>query len=225
MTNIRQVIARRLLESKTTIPHYFLTVEVNMDSIAKLRKELNTMLEKEKVKLSVNDFIIKASALACRRIPQANSSWQGTFIRQYDAVDMSVAVATDSGLITPIVFRADTKGLATINQEVKELAEKARSGTLQPHEFQGGTFTISNLGMYGIKNFSAIINPPQSCILAIGGSQNKLVLDEDSSKGFRTTAVMSVTLSCDHRVVDGAIGALWLAEFRKFMENPEMMLI
>ncbi|XP_045226963.2 dihydrolipoyllysine-residue acetyltransferase component of pyruvate dehydrogenase complex, mitochondrial isoform X2 [Macaca fascicularis] len=175
-------------------------------------------------KISVNDFIIKASALACLKVPEANSSWMDTVIRQNHVVDVSVAVSTPAGLITPIVFNAHIKGLETIANDVVSLAAKAREGKLQPHEFQGGTFTISNLGMFGIKNFSAIINPPQACILAIGASEDKLV-PADNEKGFDVASMMSVTLSCDHRVVDGAVGAQWLAEFRKYLEKPVTMLL
>ncbi|XP_055129086.1 dihydrolipoyllysine-residue acetyltransferase component of pyruvate dehydrogenase complex, mitochondrial isoform X6 [Symphalangus syndactylus] len=175
-------------------------------------------------KISVNDFIIKASALACLKVPEANSSWMDTVIRQNHVVDVSVAVSTPAGLITPIVFNAHIKGLETIANDVVSLATKAREGKLQPHEFQGGTFTISNLGMFGIKNFSAIINPPQACILAIGASEDKLV-PADNEKGFDVASMMSVTLSCDHRVVDGAVGAQWLAEFRKYLEKPITMLL
>ncbi|XP_048728160.2 dihydrolipoyllysine-residue acetyltransferase component of pyruvate dehydrogenase complex, mitochondrial-like [Ostrea edulis] len=225
LTGMRKTIAKRLLESKQTVPHYYLTIDVNMDNIIQLRKELNEVLSKDKVKLSVNDFIIKASALSCKKVPEANSSWQGDYIRQYNSVDVNVAVATDAGLITPIVSRADIKGLSNINQDVLLLAAKAKEGKLQPHEFQGGTFTISNLGMFGIKSFSAVINPPQACILAVGGAEKRLVVDEDSNSGYNTANMMSVTLSCDHRVVDGAVGAQWLAEFKKFMEKPETMLL
>ncbi|NP_001358970.1 dihydrolipoyllysine-residue acetyltransferase component of pyruvate dehydrogenase complex, mitochondrial isoform 12 [Homo sapiens] len=175
-------------------------------------------------KISVNDFIIKASALACLKVPEANSSWMDTVIRQNHVVDVSVAVSTPAGLITPIVFNAHIKGVETIANDVVSLATKAREGKLQPHEFQGGTFTISNLGMFGIKNFSAIINPPQACILAIGASEDKLV-PADNEKGFDVASMMSVTLSCDHRVVDGAVGAQWLAEFRKYLEKPITMLL
>ncbi|KAJ8321937.1 hypothetical protein KUTeg_000408 [Tegillarca granosa] len=220
-----QTIAKRLLESKQTIPHYYLTIDVNVDNVIQLRKELNEILSKDNIKLSVNDFIIKASALSCRKVPEANSSWMDSFVRQYNTVDVNVAVATSSGLITPIVFRADSKGLSSINQDVVALAAKAREGKLQPQEFQGGTFTISNLGMYGIKSFSAVINPPQACILAVGGADKRLVVDEDTDLGYRSANMMSVTLSCDHRVVDGAVGAQWLAEFKKFMEKPERMLL
>lgn len=225
LSSIRQVIARRLLQSKQTVPHYYLSVDVNMDSVLKLRTELNEILSKENKKLSVNDFIVKASALACKKVPAVNSSWQDTFIRQYNTVDVSIAVSTDSGLITPIVFGADKKGLAAISTETKSLAEKARIGKLRPEEFQGGTFTISNLGMFGIKSFSAIINPPQSCILAVGATESAVVPDADSDSGYNIAKIMAVTLSCDHRVVDGAVGAQWLSEFKKYLEKPQTMLL
>lgn len=224
ISNIRKVIAQRLMQSKQTIPHYYLSVDVNMDQVLELRKELNAEVKAQNIKLSVNDFIIKASALACLKVPECNSSWLDTVIRQNHVVDVSVAVSTASGLITPIVFNAHTKGLVAISSDVSALAGKAREGKLQPHEFQGGTFTISNLGMFGVKNFSAIINPPQSCILAVGGSEKRL-MPADNEKGFDVASMMSVTLSCDHRVVDGAVGAQWLAEFRKFLEKPVTMLL
>jgi len=225
VSNIRGVIAKRLLQSKQTIPHYYLSVDVNMDSIMSLRQEFNSLLGKDGGKLSVNDFIIKAAALACQKVPEVNSSWQDTFIRQYQTVDVSVAVSTDKGLITPIVFNAERKGLATISENVRSLAAKAREGKLQPHEFQGGTFSISNLGMFGVRNFTAIINPPQSCILAVGGTEKRLVADPSSEQGFRAANIVTVTLSCDHRVVDGAVGAQWLAAFKNFLEKPNTMLL
>uniref|UniRef100_A0A669C4F2 Acetyltransferase component of pyruvate dehydrogenase complex n=1 Tax=Oreochromis niloticus TaxID=8128 RepID=A0A669C4F2_ORENI len=224
ISNIRKVIAQRLMQSKQTIPHYYLSVDVNMDQVLELRKELNAEVKAQNIKLSVNDFIIKASALACLKVPECNSSWMDTVIRQNHVVDVSVAVSTASGLITPIVFNAHIKGLTSISSDVMALAGKARDGKLQPHEFQGGTFTISNLGMFGVKNFSAIINPPQACILAVGGSEKRL-MPADNEKGFDVANMMSVTLSCDHRVVDGAVGAQWLAEFRKFLEKPVTMLL
>ncbi|XP_072302263.1 dihydrolipoyllysine-residue acetyltransferase component of pyruvate dehydrogenase complex, mitochondrial [Eucyclogobius newberryi] len=224
ISNIRKVIAQRLMQSKQTIPHYYLSVDVNMDQVLELRKELNAEVKAQNIKLSVNDFIIKASALACLKVPECNSSWLETVIRQNHVVDVSVAVSTPNGLITPIVFNSHIKGLAAISSDVAALAAKAREGKLQPHEFQGGTFTISNLGMFGIKNFSAIINPPQACILAVGGSEKRL-LPADNEKGFDVASMMAVTLSCDHRVVDGAVGAQWLAEFRKFLEKPVTMLL
>lgn len=224
ISNIRKVIAQRLMQSKQTIPHYYLSIDVNMGEILHLRKELNEVTKSDNVKLSVNDFIIKASALSCLKIPEANSSWMDTVIRQNHVVDVSVAVSTPAGLITPIVFNAHIKGLASISKDVGSLAVRAREGKLKPHEFQGGTFTVSNLGMYGIKNFSAIINPPQACILAVGGTENRLI-PADNEKGFDVANMMSVTLSCDHRVVDGAVGAQWLAEFKKFLEKPTTMLL
>ncbi|KAG8172530.1 hypothetical protein JTE90_025226, partial [Oedothorax gibbosus] len=177
------VIARRLVQSKQTIPHYYLSVDITMDRILRLRSELNEMLSKDGVKLSVNDLFVKAAALACKKVPEVNSSWMDTFIRQYHTVDVSVAVSTDAGLITPIVFNADSKGLSAISSDTKTLAGKARAGKLRPEEFQGGTFTISNLGMFGIKNFTAVINPPQSCILAVGGTENAIVPDSSTDKG------------------------------------------
>nr|CAG4644923.1 EOG090X08YX [Leptodora kindtii] len=225
VTNIRGVIAKRLLQSKQTIPHYYLTVDVNMDSVMSLRQDFNTLLGKDGGKLSVNDFIIKAASLACRKVPDVNSAWHDTFIRQYQTVDVSVAVSTDRGLITPIVFNAERKGLATISQDVRNLAAKARDGKLQPHEFQGGTFSISNLGMFGVRHFTAIINPPQSCILAVGATEKRMIVDESSEQGFRSGHVVTVTLSCDHRVVDGAVGAQWLAAFKNYLEKPTTMLL
>ncbi|XP_021701071.1 dihydrolipoyllysine-residue acetyltransferase component of pyruvate dehydrogenase complex, mitochondrial isoform X2 [Aedes aegypti] len=225
VSNIRGVIAKRLLESKTTIPHYYLTVDVNMDKINKLRSKFNKQLENDGVKLSINDFIIKAAALACKKVPEANSAWMDTVIRQFDAVDVSVAVSTDRGLITPIVFSADRKGLSDISKDVKNLAAKARDGKLQPQEFQGGTFSVSNLGMFGVTHFCAIINPPQSCILAVGGTQKRIVPDKDSEQGWKESDYVAVTLSCDHRTVDGAVGARWLQHFRQFLEDPHSMLL
>uniref|UniRef100_A0A0V0G973 Acetyltransferase component of pyruvate dehydrogenase complex n=1 Tax=Triatoma dimidiata TaxID=72491 RepID=A0A0V0G973_TRIDM len=222
VSNIRAIIAKRLLQSKNTIPHYYLTVDCCMDEIMSLRKNLNTALEKEKIKLSVNDFIIKATALACHKVPEANSAWMDTFIRQYNTVDVSVAVSTDRGLITPIVFNADIKGLIEISNDVKVLAKKAREGKLKPQEFQGGTISVSNLGMFGVDHFCAIINPPQACILAIGTTNGRMV----PVKGVGVAKnFMTVTLSADHRIVDGAVGAHWLAAFKKLIEEPYKMLL
>jgi len=175
--------------------------------------------------LSFNDFVIKATALASKKVPEANSSWHGSFIRQYDSVDCSVAVATDKGLITPIVPQADRKGIVDINKTIKDLAAKARDGKLQPHEFQGGTITVSNLGMFGVTHFCAVINPPQSCILAVGGLQQRIVPDKNSEQGWKQSDYISVTLSCDHRTVDGAVGARWLQNFQQFLEDPQNMLL
>ncbi|XP_053982499.1 dihydrolipoyllysine-residue acetyltransferase component of pyruvate dehydrogenase complex, mitochondrial isoform X2 [Hylaeus volcanicus] len=224
VSNIRAVIAKRLLESKQSIPHYYLSIDIKMDAALEMREQFNKMLEKDKVKLSVNDIIIKGMAMACKKVPEGNSAWMGDVIRQYNNVDVSVAVSTDNGLITPIVFGADTKGIVQISKDVKALAAKAREGKLQPQEFQGGTITVSNLGMFGIKNFSAIINPPQSIILAVGTTETRLI-PAKNEKGFTTAQYMSVTASCDHRTVDGAVGAQWLAAFKSLMENPTTMLL
>ncbi|KAJ8322739.1 pyruvate dehydrogenase complex dihydrolipoamide acetyltransferase component (E2) [Batrachochytrium dendrobatidis] len=224
LSNVRKVIASRLTQSKSTIPHFYLTVQINVDKILKLREALN----KEgngKYKLSVNDFTIKASALALKDVPEVNSAWHDTFIRQSHSADIAVAVATETGLITPIIHSAEGKGLAAISNQTKELAEKARAGKLVPHEYQGGTFTISNLGMFGVQHFTAIINPPHAAILAVGGIEDKLVLDDLAPKGFRVQKTMNVTLSNDHRVVDGAVGAKWLQRFKQYLENPLTMLL
>ncbi|KAL9539494.1 hypothetical protein MBANPS3_010223 [Mucor bainieri] len=223
-TSMRKIIASRLSESKQQVPHYYLTVEINMDKTNKLREVLNKSAE-GKYKLSVNDFVVKASALALKSVPEVNAAWQGDFIRQYNSADICVAVATPAGLITPIVTAAETKGLSTISSQVKDLATRARDGKLAPQEYQGGSFTISNLGMFGVSNFTAIINPPQSCILAVGGAQQKVVADETTESGFAVRNVMEVTLSADHRVVDGAVGATWLQAFKGFMENPLKMML
>ncbi|XP_015119481.1 dihydrolipoyllysine-residue acetyltransferase component of pyruvate dehydrogenase complex, mitochondrial [Diachasma alloeum] len=224
VSNIRGVIAKRLSESKQTIPHYYLSIDIRMDSALAMREQFNKLLEKEKVKLSVNDLIIKAIAMACKKVPEGNSAWMGDVIRQYDNVDVSVAVSTDAGLITPIVFGADWKGLVQISKDVKALAAKAREGKLQPQEFQGGTITISNLGMFGVKNFSAIVNPPQSIILAVGTTEARLI-PANNERGFTTAQYMTVTASCDHRTVDGAVGAQWLSALKSLLENPSTMLL
>lgn len=216
---MRKTIGKRLTESKSQVPHYYLTVEINMDRLLKLRQVFNKASE-GKSKLSVNDFIVKASALALGDVPEANSAWLGDTIRTYKNADISVAVATPTGLITPIVKSANLKGLAAISTETKALATKARDGKLKPDEYQGGTFTISNLGMFGIEHFTAIINPPQSCILAVGATNAKLVPAPEDPKGFKTVNVMNVTLSSDHRTVDGAVGARWLQAFKGYMEQP-----
>jgi len=224
-TQIRKVIAARLTESKQTVPHYYLTVECRVDKLLKLRQELNIKSDGS-YKLSVNDFIIKAAALALQKKPTCNSAWLGDFIRRYHNVDINVAVSTDDGLFTPIVHDADKKGLVAISNTVKTLADKAKERKLQPNEFQGGTFTISNLGMFGVKQFAAVINPPQSCILAIGGTEKRVVPNEDKElQPYQTAHVLSVTLSADHRVVDGAVGADWLRTFKEYMEDPVRMLL
>lgn len=225
LTSMRQTIAKRLTQSKQAIPHYYLTVNLNVDELLKLRQLSNTLLAKEEIKLSVNDFIIKAAAIACKQVPEVNSSWNETFIRQFNNVDVCVAVSTDAGLITPIVFDAGNKGIKQISTDIKSLASKARAGKLQPAEFQGGTFTISNLGMFNIDHFTAVINPPQAAILAVGSTQKTIVPSTDDSQQFTVVNTMNVTLSCDHRVVDGAVGAKWLIVFRQLIEKPFTMLL
>ncbi|BDA46555.1 Dihydrolipoyllysine-residue acetyltransferase component of pyruvate dehydrogenase complex, mitochondrial [Coccomyxa sp. Obi] len=222
-SQVRRITAQRLLESKTTIPHYYLTVDLNADRLLKLRAQLNESLAASGQKLSVNDFIIKASAVALRKVPEVNASWYPDFIRVYDNIDVSVAVQTPGGLMVPVVRDADVLGLAEISATVKELAQKAKAGKLRPEEYTGGTFSISNLGMYGISEFAAIINPPQAAILAVGTTQQKVVAQPGG--GFAESAVMAVTMSCDHRVVDGALGAQWLQAFRGYIEDPATMLL
>ncbi len=222
---IRKVIAERLSASKQTIPHFYLTVDCEIDSLLAMRKELNERAPEGDgaYKLSVNDFVIRASALALRKVPVVNASWNGDTIRQYHQVDISVAVAIKNGLITPVLRNADNKGLAQVSTEMKDLATRAQEGKLVPEEYQGGGFTISNMGMYrGVKEFAAIINPPQSAILAIGaGTQQPVVKDG----ALAIATVMSCTLSVDHRVVDGAVGAQFMGEFKKLIEEPLTMLL
>ncbi len=220
-SNIRKIIAKRLVEAKQTIPHFYLTMECNIDSLLKVREQINERAEGA-YKLSVNDFIIKACALALVKVPAANASWINDQIYQYKSADVSVAVAIEEGLITPVVRQAETKGLVEISNEMKDLASKARAGKLKPDEFQGGTFSLSNLGMYGVKEFSAIINPPQGCILAVGMGEERPV----AKAGLLTSAMMmTCTLSVDHRVVDGAVGAHFLKAFKELIENPMIMIL
>ncbi|MGP1395756.1 MAG: pyruvate dehydrogenase complex dihydrolipoamide acetyltransferase, partial [Inquilinaceae bacterium] len=218
---MRKTIARRLTEAKQTVPHFYLTLDCEIDALLKLRKDLNEKAG-EGIKLSVNDLVIKASALALRKVPAANAAWTEAAILRFDRVDVSVAVATPSGLITPIIKSADQKGLATISAEMKDLAGRARDGKLKPEEFQGGTFSVSNLGMFGIKDFGAIINPPQGCILAVGAGEQRPVVKDGA---LAVATVMSCTLSVDHRVVDGAIGAEFMAAFKALIENPLSMML
>ena len=222
LNNVRKVIARRLTEAKQTVPHIYLTVDVRLDALLKLRKELNASLEADGIKLSVNDLVIKALARALARVPSCNVSFQGDTLHQYTRQDISVAVAAPSGLITPIIVDAGRKGLAQISTEMKELAGKARDGKLQPHEYQGGTASLSNLGMFGTKQFDAVINPPQGMILAVGaGEQRPHVID--GALGIAT--VMSVTGSFDHRAIDGADGAQLMEAFQQLCENPMGLVV
>ncbi|KAJ1301375.1 hypothetical protein OPQ81_008640 [Rhizoctonia solani] len=222
VSNMRRTIGQRLSQSKQEVPHYYVTSDIDMGKVLKLREVFNTSLAGKEgaPKLSVNDFIVKAVALAMQDVPEANSAWMGDKIRQHNVVDVSVAVATPTGLITPIIKNAATKGLTAISTESKALAGKARAGKLQPHEYQGGTFTVSNLGMYGVSHFTAIINQPQSCILAVGSTQPVIVPAPEEEKGWRTAQIMKVTLSSDHRTVDGAVAARWLQAFKGYLENP-----
>ena len=220
LTNIRKVIADRLSFSKKNIPHYYVTVSVNVDNLLKLRAKLNSVA---KTKISVNDMVIKAASLACINVPATNSSWLGETIRSFKEVNMCVAVQTDFGLMAPTLFSTHVKGLEEIAAEVKDIAARARENKLKPEELSGGTFTISNLGMFGVHNFSAIVNPPQACILAVSAAEKVII--PDGEKGFKQANLMNVTLSSDHRVVDGAVAAQWGQEFRRFIENPEYMII
>ncbi|OLY79412.1 Dihydrolipoyllysine-residue acetyltransferase component of pyruvate dehydrogenase complex, mitochond [Smittium mucronatum] len=224
VTNMRRVIAKRLLESKTSTPHYTLNIEARVDSLNKLRAALNETSQ-GKYKLTVNDFIVKAAALALKAVPAVNVSWQDTFIRQYHHADISIATQTPDGLITPIVKTCDVRGLESISNEIKALAVKARAGKLKPAEFQGGSFSISNLGMFGISSFTAIINPPQSAILSVGTTQKKMIPDETNEKGFSVVSVNSFTLNADHRAIDGAVGAEFMMSFKSYIENPLTMLL
>jgi pyruvate dehydrogenase E2 component (dihydrolipoamide acetyltransferase) len=218
-STVRKTIARRLTEAKQTIPHFYLTLDCRIDALLDLRKRYNGSVE---AKVSVNDFVIRAAALALRKIPDANVSWSDDGILAYRDVDVSVAVATPAGLITPIIRNADQKSLRKIAVEMRDLAARARDGKLKPQEFQGGTFSISNLGMFGVREFAAVINPPQSCILAIGaGEQRPVVTDGQLS----IATVMSCTLSVDHRAVDGALGAQYLSTLKALLEDPYTLLL
>ncbi len=218
-SSMRRTIARRLAESKSTIPHFYLTVECRMERLLALRAEINAAASR---KISVNDFIVRAVAVALREVPQANVGWTETAMRQYAQADVAVAVSTDTGLITPIVRAADRKTLSQISAEIADLAARARAGQLRPEEYQGGAFSVSNLGMHGVGAFSAIINPPQAAILAVGASQHKPVVENGE---LQVGTVMACTLSVDHRAIDGALAAQWLAAFQRAIEAPLTMLI
>lgn len=220
VTKFKRVTAERLVQSKQTVPHYYLTVDCEVDTMLSMRTAINSKAKDGEFKLSVNDFVVKAAAAALRKVPEVNAQWAGDKIRMFHSADISIAVQTEQGLITPIVKDADRKGLKEISSDVKELAAKAKDNALAPEEFMGGTFTISNLGMFGVNNFSAIVNPPQAAILAVGSSEERVVPDPSSESGFGTKTYLTVTLSCDHRVVDGAVGAQWLQEFRSCLEDP-----
>jgi len=217
---IRKVVARRLLESKQTVPHFYLSVDCELDALLSVRKQLNDA--GQSYKISVNDFVIKATGVALQQYPAANVSWTDENIVQYERADVSVAVATPNGLITPIIKDAANKSLKDISNEMKELAGKAKEGKLKPAEFQGGTISVSNLGMFGISNFAAIVNPPQGAILAIGAGEQRAVVKDGQVK---VATVMTVTMSTDHRCIDGAIGAEYLQVFKKLIENPMSLIL
>src|SRR5271166_6636093 len=224
-SSIRKVIARRLTEAKSTIPHFYVSMDVEIDALIKLMNELNGKSPKEgpdAYLVTINDLVIKASAATLRRVPAVNAAWTDDGMALFDDVDISVAVAIPDGLITPIVRKADQKGLATISREMKDLAGRARAGKLKPEEFQGGGFSISNMGMFGVTEFAAIINPPQAAILAVAAGQKRPVVKHDA---LAIATVMTCTLSVDHRVVDGALGARWLREFKRIVEDPLSLLL
>lgn len=221
LSNMRKVIAKRLTESKQSIPHFYLTVKCELDNLLAMRSEINLSREKDS-RISVNDFVIKALAMALVTTEDANVMWMGDAMRHFNTVDMSVAVAIDGGLVTPIIKSAELKTLSQISSEMRDLAVRAREGKLKPEEFQGGTFSLSNLGMYGIDEFGAIINPPQAGILAVGAGVEQPVIKEGSVS---VATLMTATLSVDHRAIDGAVGARLLGNFKKFIENPVRMLV
>jgi len=217
---IRTVIARRLGDAKRDIPHFYLAIDCELDQLLESRRQLNEKTQGA-AKISVNDFIIKACALALRDVPGANSGWADDTLLRFTSVNVAVAVATPKGLMTPVVVQADTKDLATISVEIKELVSRAKEGRLKPDEYKGGGFTLSNLGMYGIREFSAIINPPQSCILAVGAGISRPIVRDGQ---IVVATMMSCTLSVDHRAVDGALGAKFLQHVKRYIEQPELML-
>jgi pyruvate dehydrogenase E2 component (dihydrolipoamide acetyltransferase) len=228
LDGMRRIIATRLVQAKQTIPHFYLTADVEIGRLLTLREEANAAAPKDNdgkpaFKLSLNDLIIKAWAAALQRVPAANAVWAQDRILRFQHSDIAVAVAIDGGLITPVIRRTEVKTLSAISNEMKELATRARARKLKPDEYQGGSSTISNLGMYGVREFSAIINPPQATVLAVGAARRQAVETQDGGVAF--ASVLSVTLSCDHRVVDGALGAELLAAFQRFVEQPVTMLV
>ncbi len=222
LDGMRKTIAARLTEAKQSVPHFYLRRDINLDALLKFRSQLNKQLETREIKLSVNDFIIKACALALQQVPAANAVWAGDRTLQFEKSDVAVAVAIEGGLFTPVLKDAEAKSLSALSAEMKDLATRARDRKLAPHEYQGGSFAISNLGMFGIDNFDAIINPPHAAILAVGAGTKKAIIGEDGELTVGT--VMSVTLSVDHRVIDGALGANLLQAIKDNLENPMMML-
>jgi pyruvate dehydrogenase E2 component (dihydrolipoamide acetyltransferase) len=227
LSGMRKVIAKRLTHAKQTVPHFYLTMDAEIDRLLELRQRLNAKLAEEGAKdrvskISVNDFIIRAVAVALKKVPDANVQFGGDVMYRFSRADISVAVATPGGLITPVIRGAEDKGLAEISAEVKDLAARAQEGKLAPEEYQGGTFSISNLGMYGVREFSAVINPPQGAILAVGAGEPRAIVRHGA---VQTATVMSMTLSCDHRAIDGAVGALFLKALKGYLEEPGSMLL
>lgn len=234
-TTMRRAIATRMTEAKRDVPHYYLTSEIHMDQVISLRASLNKSAADQSnsaqggqgpLKLTINDFVIKGVALACVDVPEVIAEWHGDFIRQFRSIDISVVVDTPTGLYTPFLTDVANQGLRSISSQMKSLAEKARNNTINLDEYQGGRFTISNLGMFGsVSHFTSIVKLPQACTFAIGSLDKKLVLDERSERGFKEIESMKVTLTCDHRVVDGALGARWLKAFKTHMENPVSFIL
>ncbi|MEZ4336682.1 MAG: dihydrolipoamide acetyltransferase family protein [Sandaracinaceae bacterium] len=222
LSSMRRTIARRLTESKQTVPHFYLTIDVDASPLLAARQQINAELEAVGEKVSVNDLILKACAVALRKVPKANASFAGDSIHYHQVVDVSVAVAIPDGLVTPVVRDADRKGIRAIGAEVRDLAKRARDKKLSPEEMTNGTFSLSNLGMFGIEEFAAVINPPEGCILAVGAVRDEPVVQGGAVVPGKR---MKATLSCDHRVVDGALGAEWLAAFKKVIEQPVLMLL
>ncbi|MEI7713928.1 MAG: 2-oxo acid dehydrogenase subunit E2, partial [Rhodospirillales bacterium] len=225
-SSIRKVIARRLTEAKSSIPHFYVSMDVEIDAMIAIMDQLNAKSPPREHPdwhfITINDLVIKASAATLRKVPMVNASWTDEAMVLYDDVDISVAVSIPDGLITPIVRKADQKGLLTISREMKDMAGRARAGKLKPEEFQGGGFSISNMGMFGVTSFNAIINPPQSAILAVGAGQKRAVVKNNA---LAIATVMTVTLSVDHRVVDGALAATWLKAFKGLVEDPLSLML
>lgn len=222
LDGMRKTIARRLTDSFRDVPHFPLQIDLELDALLAARAKINSLLEKQGVKVSVNDIVIKAAAVALKQVPEANASYTPEGIAMHHHADIAVAVAIDGGLITPIIRKAETKGLAQISAEMKDLAQRAKDKKLKPEEFQGGTFSISNLGMFGIKSFSSIINEPQGAIMSVGAGEQRPVVKNGELK---VATVMTVTLTCDHRVVDGAVGAKFLAAFKPLIEEPLTLIV
>ena len=220
-SSMRKTIAERLVKSKNEAPHFYLSIDCNIEQLLKARSAINSKSNDE-YKISVNDMIIKAASATLLKVPKANASWENEYTRYFKNTDISVAVAIDGGLITPIIKNVEIKGLLDISYEMKTLAKKAKEGKLRPEDYIGGSFSISNLGMFGIKEFSAVINPPQGCILAIGAGEQRAIVTNNQ---ISIATMITVTLSCDHRVVDGAVGAEYLSKFKEFIENPSLMLL